>query len=191
MSLRLGTGIGPLGSAGMVGLWNASSLIKSIQSGAASWSAAYTTTATISSVDVNNTYIACVGMTNGGVDDQGMFARPTLTNSTTITFTSNNNGPNGKTYYWFAIEYMPGVVKSIQQGSMNFSSTGTPTATISSVRVGKAFLVWQCYQAPSPLSGVASYNYIPGLTLTNATTVTGQIGALQDIQLYFAVVEVY
>lgn len=192
MSLRLGTGIGPLGGAGMVGSWNASSLIASVQRGTFSFGTSDTTiNTTINPVDASRAIAIFTGTTNGGVDAQGLLPRIQLTSNTNVQAVRGyQDGSNGATAPWQVIEFIPGVIKSIQISNIYYIS-GSTTATITAVNTSKSVVMSTGYSRASAGSGTPSYAYQPYFILTNSTTVTGGIGAAADITQLFTVLEFY
>ena len=129
MSLRLGTGIGPLGSAGMVGLWGASSIIENIQEiGTTFGVSSASGTGTITSVDLNRSICVSSNAVNYTNDDGLLgpgytLARVKLSSTTTIT---GENYSAGSAYSNLVrvqiVQFRPGVIKSIQRGTVSGSS---------------------------------------------------------------------
>lgn len=168
---------GPLGGAGMVGLWGASSLIASVQTGTLSNAGGTTNTATIASVIPANCIVLTSWLTqaNYASDQRNAYARIDLTNATTLTITINFNAGYYTTCRYTVVEFMPGVIRSNQSGTISVASGATSnTATITSVNTAKSFVL--------PLGTTEDSNAVPPssdpnaqwftLTLTNATTVT-------------------
>lgn len=162
---------GPLGGAGMVGLWGASSLIKSIQRGTTTTSGATTGTVTVNQVDMNNSMLLYGG--NAGTDTNVNLPegkqRIDLTNSTTVTG-SRNSTSGSATYCPFdLIEFRPGVIKSIQRGSVAITSTNTDV-TITAVDMSKSV----CLFHGQSVNGVFVWTAAQGelqAALTSATNV--------------------
>jgi len=179
MSRRQRNLLGPLGQGGMVGLWGASSLIKSVQTGSVglAGTAALTGTATITSVDTASSLLIFGGnttndATNGQIDayQTGTIA---LTNATTVTVTRYSTDTNQTiTAYFTVVEFRPGAVRSIQAGTIILTNAVlTNTATITSVNTAKSVCIYtskQSNQGPSA-TGNNHWSYV---VLTNATTVT-------------------
>lgn len=174
MSLRLGTGIGPLGGAGMVGLWNASSLIKSVQTGTILGDGS--TTVTISSVVTTNSVLLWTGHTSqyvataSGNEPNGWI---TLTNSTTISATKSATSGT-VTIGFIVLEFVPGVIKSVQYASATVpTSSASATASITAINTAKSCLMY-LGTGGGPGSGIApGYNYLRGV-ITSSTVVTAQ-----------------
>ena len=171
--------IGPAGMGGTVALWGASSLIKSIQYGTVTATGSLTGTATITAVVLANSVVMYLG--NRTTDTSAALgriqSRLDLTNTTTVTCTSRDAVAT-KTVSFAVLEFAPGMVKSLQTGTVNIT-TGelSKNATITAVNTNKAFLVWNNQD-----SNTASQNdqAFSTLILLNTTTVTVQGGAVQS-----------
>jgi hypothetical protein len=155
----------------MVQSWGQQSRIKSIQRGTITMAAAsISQTATITAVAMENSVLLWGGTQSdsGGAADTNC-VRLTFTNSTTITANCNANSLNDRLIAYQVIEYHPGVIRSIQRGTISTSSP-TDTATITAVDMNKSQvfgLGWTTSTAgTAPATGMASWS------LTNATTVT-------------------
>lgn len=170
---RQRTFIGPQGMAGMVGLWGASSLIKSIQRGTISiTSGATSNTATIAAVDPNNTrivFLNTIPPSGGGTETNA--CRVALTNSTTVTAFVNSTGASDRIVGYEVIEYLPGVIKSVQRGTLATSAAASGTATITAVDMNKATLDHLGYTMTTS-ANVSTDGWFK-LILTDSTTVTG------------------
>ena len=155
---------------GMVGLWGANSLIKSIQRGTITISnPAITNTATITAVNMDNAVLRWTGWEAGGVSqaDHNM-ANLVFTNSTTITSNRAQAGVSTATNNFIIIEYKPGVIKSIQraQGAVPTTPTAFTITAVSSIdRTEEIWLGLSCDSTSSALS------IIPRITLTSTTNV--------------------
>lgn len=155
----------------MVALWGASSLVKSIQRGTIAVTGGTTGTLTITSVDTNYARLRFLGCTASlnVVDGTKYFARVDLTNTTTVTATVNTSpGANTLTVSVEVTEYWPGVIKSIQRGTITPAGAGA-TATITGVNTAKTELD---YLGFSDTDTSNNNGVIPYLVLTNSTTVT-------------------
>lgn len=157
---------GPLGGAGMVGRWGASSLIKSIQYGAVSTTS--TANTTITAVDLANSYVIVNGFTSSytGTNTAVSCVTAELTSSTNVQ-TENRVSIAFLGVQFVVIEFMPGVVKSIQKGTLSTTGVASGTATITSVNTAKTLLV-QTGQNTDTGADIV----MPSITLTNATTIT-------------------
>lgn len=176
---------GPLASAGMVSLWGASSLIKSIQYGTVSFLAANSPTATITAVDVANSVVYRLGASSDGVTVNpqyaAQFSTVILTNATTVTgnLSVGSYGANNVESFC-VVEYRPGVVRSIQTGTVAVTGTGIPnvttgTATVTQVDAAKAQLFFGGFISNYPGSGTGFLDQDSAgarITLTNGTTIT-------------------
>lgn len=183
---------GPLGGAGMVGLWGASSLLQSIQTGSVSITGTNTTTnTTITAVDTSRAVCLFVGCTNTTVSDQGLGGRISITSSTNLQALRGYQDGNTTIVYYVILEFMPGVIKSLQQSNVYYGSTTVPTATITGVNTNKTFIANGGWTRNGSNPNPPTYNMQPGLTLTNSTTVTGNLGAANDQTQVFTVVELF
>jgi len=184
-----GTGI--LGGAGMVAQWGAPSLVKSIQRG----TCAAGGTVTIAAVDVNNSIITFGGNLFSAANDTKTywFMFVTLTNATTVSAGAGTAaGTQNATFE--VIEFLPGVLKSVQDGTITLGAATSATATITAVEPTKAVLAWR-----GGYSGDAAGGYLGGQgsmchnTLTNSTTVTATriYGGTAGVAQLFRVVEFF
>jgi hypothetical protein len=160
--------------------------IVSIQQGTIALSTAQTSnTATILAVNVDNAELILDGLTpSGSATKDGWRAtlcRIDLTNSTTVTATRNTvtddtAGAVTAGVTFTVIEYAPGVIRSVQRGTV----TGS-TATITAVNptVSSLDLLGQETTSNAAASAIA-------LVLTNSTTITrsggSQTGGYQVIE---------
>lgn len=167
------------------------SLVKSVQRGTIAITGATSNTATITSVDTANTRLRLIGRIydDGGAGtgtNAQYLVRIALTNATTVT-ASVNTSPGGSTctVSFEVVEYVPGVVKSVQRGTVTI---GAGTATINAVNVSKAELdhLGLTDNAAALTSGGDTR-----LTLTNATTVTVAAGVTSAQVTGYQVVEFY
>lgn len=164
-------GTGPLGGAGMVGLWGASSLIASVQRGTGS----YASTVTINAVDTTRSIVLYGNNLFSAANDTKTywFQRVSLTNSTTLTFTLTG-GAGVTTAGWQVIEFVPGVIKSVQRGTISIPGASiSNTATITQVDTNKAFVSFLGTSNNDAAGGYGGgQDAMPYLVLTNGTTVT-------------------
>lgn len=129
--------------AGMVSLWGASSLIKSVQAGTLQNAGGVTNTATINAVVPENSMLICSFLTQAGTasDMRNAFAHLALTNATTLTLTINANAGYFTTIGYIVVEFMPGVVKSIQRILVTLPNPSSgATGAITEVNTSKAWL---------------------------------------------------
>ena len=172
------------------------SLVRRVQRGFVTIANGVTTgTDTITAVSVENAELVYVGTENddasANVYPDLELGRLTFTNSTTIT--ASRAGSTGvMVVNYEVLEYHPYVVKSIQRGTLALVTNGD-TATITAIDVTKSRLTW----LGESLSTVAtSPNRVRQgrLTLTNATTITGNrnaAGATGTINIDWQVVEFF
>lgn len=149
------------------------SLVKSVQAGTiviASGTAS--NTATITGVSLANSMIFMLGReidTTTGPNNH--CAHLVLTNATTITATRQATGASGLTVGYVVVEFLPGVIKSVQRGTISLVAVTSNTATITAVNTAKSFvgnLGWTI----ETTDGAASRVYNLRAALTDATTVT-------------------
>jgi hypothetical protein len=114
------------------------SVIKSIQRGVITWSSAASATATLSPAVVTaNTRVVLLGWYNSGQDWVSLQPWVTLTDTTTVTATRFSTSANSTAASWETLEYFPGIVKSIQRGTVVLDSNPKNT-TITAVVMAKA-----------------------------------------------------
>lgn len=138
--------LGPQGMGGMVGLWGASSLIKSVQAATISIGvSASSGTATIAQVDTSSTLLLPNGFSSGGADwvTNEVWPTFTLTNSTTITANKyTSSGTRFQNVLCTAVEFMPGIIKSIQYVQWTYvGTTSGDTQAITAVNQNKSAIV--------------------------------------------------
>lgn len=174
MSLRLGTGHGALASAGMVSLWNASSLIKSVQSGIFSTGGASSGNVTINAVDPSNSLVLHNGHrtdTGYGLGADGGVLK--ITSSTNVSITKITYTTTDLVTF-IVVEFMPGIIKSIQRGHVQFgASTSAINLTVTAVDLNKTGLFFNGrhrFYADNNLpgsGGAASESYSAFTSTTN------------------------
>lgn len=188
---------GPLGGAGMVGLWGASSLV-SVQHGTISTTAA-SATATISAVNTANSLLLFNGQDNpyaSGNTVYDAFVAYTLTNSTTVTQTRSHTDGSALTGAFCVVEFAPGVVRSVQYGTVSLATGVSNTASITSVNTSKSIISYLGQTTNDFNSGSywnTQYNSCRAV-LTNATTVTAtrrSDAGFGGPTVYFVVVEFF
>lgn len=166
------------------------SLIRSVQRGTITITGAATGTATITAVDAANSRIRFLGQTASlnVVDGTKYFARVTLTNATTVTATANASpGANSCTVGYEVTEYYPGVLRSVQRGTISCTG-GSATATIAAVNLQKSELSLLGF---SDADTSNNNGVVPTLTLTNATTVTASNVVAAQATAGYEVAEFY
>jgi hypothetical protein len=164
-------------------------MIKSVQRGSITVaSASLTNTATITSVDTNNSFVQHLGSYNGGVCDDAIgFAYFTLTNATTVTATRGaQDGTNYAVPYYQVVEMWPGSFKSRQTGTGTYD-TSPKNITVSAVDLNKAYISFGGFTNGS--SGTTcSYMHI-GLTLTSTTNLQASSGAQNNQVFSYTILE--
>lgn len=139
-------------------------------------------------VDVNRSRLVYLGLT-GSTDATiaPAVVRVALTNASTVTATVNTTSAGTREIGFEVIEYRPGVVRSVQRGTITTTADVTGTATITSVNTSRATLDWLGFESSGASTGPAAAQI--RVTLTNATTVTATgIGSV-DRTVGFQVVE--
>lgn len=175
MNRRGADRVGPLGGFGHVGLWGASSLIRSIQYITITFDGVgATATATIAAVDTSRTAVVFLGWQSNDTTSTNSWVWSTLalTNATTVTATKANatTAPAARAV---VIEFAPGIVKSVQSGVFTVTS-GTTNHTISAVNVSKSCLFPAGWRGDgNPFRN--DYENT-ALSLSSSTTVTGSCG---------------
>jgi len=161
----------PLSS--MVAQWTQRSVIKSLQTNTIAITVTSNTRALSPAVDPSNCLLINLGWIYDTVDTQSdaYNARLTFTNATTITAT--RTAVVGTTTVTFlVIEFVPGVIKSIQQNTISVASSTTDT--INPINVGKYHLA-NLGQTSTDISGAGAV-FETALILTNSTTITATRG---------------
>ena len=145
-------------------------LIKSIQRGSMTLVGTGSNTATINAVDPNNAILRHAGssISSGGSGDG--FSRVVLTNGTTVT--ANRGTTTGTLTVMFeVIEFYPGVIKSIQRGTITTAAVASNTATINKVDLLRAQVSHLGNSTSDNASG-SSVNWLTRITLTDNVTLT-------------------
>lgn len=182
-------GTGPLGGAGMVGLWGASSLIESVQTGTITWTSGASNTATISAVDPSRSAVFLLGSTtlySGSVPYECQ-AWVQITNATTVTASVYATSSYQRWVGYVVIQFAPGVIRRIQTGSITLTAATSNTATISEVNLNRSLLTNAGYYSTSYRY---TSDYMGYFSMTNSTTVT-LTRAVGDLNMYgyFQIVE--
>ena len=131
-----------------------------------------TNTATINSVDVNNSIILYLGNSSSysNVQVEVYLNYITLTNATTVTCTRGGTGTFGydASGYFVVIEFYPGIIKSIQ--------SGTGSSVINTVNKNKSIIFPRgCYSESSGSENLAlMLNYVTITDNTHVSTWNGQ-----------------
>lgn len=169
-----------------------SSVITSIQQGSITIAAgSNSNTATLSpTVTAANSMLVYNGVTTDlATSNHAKCAvRITLTNGTTVTATRELNSSVAVTVNFSVVEFASGV-NSIQYNTITITAAGTSnTRTISAVGAN-AFVMWLGGSVST--ASLAYADVQSGVTLTNSTTVTGNIGfaLANDYTMNFVVVD--
>lgn len=126
-------------------------------------------TATINSVDINNSIIMFLGKDQTDPDGDNGYRKIALTNATTVTATRIGISSTGITGF-VVLEFESPGVASVCAGEVVLGvGVASATATINSVDINKALLV---YLGETINYGDVGCYQMAYLTLTNATTVT-------------------
>lgn len=185
---RQRTFIGPQGMSGMVGLWGAPSLIRSIQRGIISITSAASATATITAVVTDNCVIRLLGVNTGGASTYDLVPTIALTNSTTVTATRYSTAANATTASFEVIEYAPGVIKSVQRGTGTFAGASPLNVTITAVSDMTKTTV-DFLGARFNTSSAFSLTVLPTVTLTSVTNVQGASTNPNTVEFNYQVTE--
>lgn len=160
------------GMYGRVSQWMRRQLVKSVQRGFITITGATTNTGTITAVDPNNSVLVYLGVSasTATADAQRAFTRIDLTNSTTVTATTAA-ATDVTTVGFEVIEYFPGVLRSVQRGTIPLTGVAMNTATLtSSVVVGASNLTTLGWTTTNT-TGAPNNDFVV-IDLTNTTTVT-------------------
>ena len=155
-------------------------VLKNIQRGTISTSGA-SNTATITSVDTNNALARLIGCSISSGTAAQSFSRIDLTNATTVTAVINSSGGGTFTSSYEVVEYFPGYLKSAQRGTITTAGVASNTATITSVDTTKSQV--DHLGLTNNDGGSNGNNWLTRLTLTNATTVTCNVGGTGATQI--------
>ena len=192
--------LGPSGMGGMVSLWGASSLIKSVQRGTCSLgNASSVGNVTVTAVDMANSIVLYNGwyhnITNGN-RPRDSWSRVYLQSATNVRGIMDLNGSFVDGALPFVlVEFMPGVIKSIQRFISTVSAgTGSVNVAITEVNYAKSFVNFQGFQ----YSGTETYNttdpknWLTYATMTSAVNVqVARPGTSNDVSVSYEVVELF
>lgn len=181
--------LGPAAMGGLAVLRGASSLIKSVQRGTIAVTGATSVAVTIAPVDLANARLRFLGCTASvsAVDGQKYFARLSLTATTVTATVVASPGANTCTVGYEVTEYLPGVFRSIQRGTMT-PNGGSATVTITEVDPSKSEL---SYLGTDDQDSANNNGILPTLALTNGTTVTGSNVIAGNATVAFEVAEYF
>ena len=163
-------------------------IVRNIQRGTIAVAGASSTgTATITAVDTLHSRLRVLGITSNTNNSPASTgnAYVQVTNSTTLTATRNANDASVLTVSWEVVEYFPGVVRSIQRGTV---ATGS-ASTITSVNTGRSELDLIGWLSSNTAANNNQTSISPYVVLTNATTVTAFNNAAPQATVSWQVVE--
>lgn len=176
------------GRSSRVGQLGNRRVIKSLQSGSVALASVATNTATITAVDVNNAILLYQGLSMTVANPNLVICNAilTLTNATTVTATQAGAFGNTVTVPFTVVEFFPGVIRSVQRGTIAASGTSA-TATINAVDILTSTVMYlgQTSGSAAPNSDSVSVK----LVLTNATTVTASTGNTSASDVAYQVIE--
>ena len=178
--------LGPQGMGGMVSLWGASSLIRSIQTG----TVAVSGTTAITAVDLPNSLIFFGGFSTNYSSSVPALTRVllALTNATTVSGT-RNSGTSTEYVGFTVVEFMPGLIKNVQRGTITLSGVLSNTAAITAVNTAKAAVLYMGFYTSTT---TADSEADTRLALTDSTTVTATRGSTGNASIVgYQVVELY
>jgi hypothetical protein len=156
---------------GFVVVQFASGVIQSIQQINDAYTSGNTSdTKTISSVNTANSMIVCRGFQSTAVIPSAWYLIE-LTNSTTVTLTRDGTLTTSRTPRYTIVEFVSGVLKSNQTGTITLTNATSNTASISSVNTNRTI----CAYTGSVNALNDPPNSIMKISLTNSTTVTGTV----------------
>ncbi len=168
--------LGP-GWTARVSQWMMRSQVKSVQRATLLGNA----TATITAVVMANSRLRYLGHINNNDTQDLDYVLLTFTNPTTITATTTTVG-GGVSVSFEVIEYQPGVIKSVQRGTIGANTT----AAITAVDVKKSELDHLGTTNTEAFTG----DYAHGLiVLTNATTITSIVAIGANVITGYQVIE--
>lgn len=167
------------GHSAIVSQWKQRGFIKSVQRGTITITTpALSNTATIAAVDTGNARLILLGASNNdtGVHPGSIGIRIAFTNSTTITATKQQDNVDTGVVSFEVIEFVPGIIKSVQRGSITLNGVASNTSTITAVNTAKSQMDYFGTNLDN-----ADYLWCR-VALTNGTTVTGtRVGATGNI----------
>lgn len=158
--------------------WMRQGFVRSIQTSTIDLNNVTSNTATITVVNLTNTILIPKGQTHNlaGSNSDTSMAHLVLTNSTTVTASRFTGEATAYPVGFTAIEFFPGILRSVQAAVIELNGGTSQTATILSVNTTKAWVIHLGSKYNNAASSNAQ-NRDSLLTLTNATTVTASIAA--------------
>ena len=157
----------------LVSTWMRQGVIRSIQTGSIDLNNVTSNTAPINVVNLANTVLISLGSRHnlGSSVSQTCTYHLQLTNSTTVTATRFTSDANTFAVGYAVVEFLPGIIRSVQSGTIELNGSTSNTFPITAVNTAKAFVI----HLGTRYNTVAAANVNQRdsiLTLTNATTVT-------------------
>jgi len=158
-----------------------------VQAGSITLSGVTSNTASITSVDLNNTLLFFLGNSASTTSPDQALAFIELTDSTTVTaFRVSATGTVIVNYA--VVELWPGFIRRVQRGKIDIVGGASATASITSVNTAKAWVFYLGARVGTDQLDRA----LCRLELTNSTTVTAtKANALSDATVGYQVVELY
>lgn len=152
--------------------FNSSACQQAVQNFQVAWTNSSTsTTQAITSVNTANTLLfhsGSSGNSSGGTAN--IFQRADLTNSTTVTIQTNSAASLACKYNFAAVEFISGVITSLQRGTITLTGATSNTATISAVTTANSLVNSLHFTATQTTANIP--NVASRVSLTNTTTVT-------------------
>lgn len=170
------------------------SLIRRIQRGTITIAGgSLSNTAAINSVNLNHSRLNFLGCRIAGTEDaHRAFARVELTDATTVTALKQDSdvGADAVTASYEVIEYVPGLIRSMQRGTIT-AAAGTATATLTkAVNTAKTEVNYLGMLTSDTGALVTANLWLTHLDLTDSTTVTATAFAANAV-IGYQVVEWY
>lgn len=169
------------------------SMIRSVQRGTITISiAGQVQTATITAVVLSNTRLIHLGSTSAdGTSTEVPYQSVSLelTNATTITATAGDTSLDAAAVVSYeVIEFWPGVIKSVQRGTIQLVGVASNTATVTAVNTAKSSLECTGFYAAT----AEPDRFYTKLVLTNGTTITATKNTATDtVNIWYQLVEYY
>ena len=151
-----------------------------------------TGTATVTAVNVDCSELFLIGYNSGEATNiVNVMGHLILTNSTTVTATrdtANLGGGVTATLGFELREWMPGIIKRVQRGTIVLTGVSTNTATITEVDTAKSILRMNGNLANANAPDRSQVR----LTLTNGTTITAtRSSSTNDTTVAYEITEFY
>jgi len=150
--------------------FNSNALKQNVQTFATVWgNVTNVTTHTITSVDPNNAFTIFSGQNTTEQNNTSVGRqRGSITSATNFTINCNTASNTTNTFYHSIVELNPGIISSVQRGTINLASVTTNTATISLVTPSQTFVN---YVGNSETSNINYTMVNSRIKLINPTTV--------------------